>query len=269
MTQLPPPHPSGYQPGPGEGYTEFAVEVRPSFGFQTAGVTGTYVFPAPRSFAEALPALEDIRAQLRDVAITEVNELVAARKAHEGGEKAAVQAQAFQSLAPAPAALAPQPAPAPSPAVDQVIAAAFPQATPAPAPAAAPAADGWAIGNKPKNSGTIRYLTTSAFPTDRLKAEATQQLAAAGIDPAQCVIYDDRYGNYGLESGNAQYAAGKVKAADGTVLAQLTNGRFVAYVDFQNDGSLKVGLSKDGQAAVAALRAMGNVQQAGAFPTAV
>lgn len=257
MTDLPPPHPSGYQPGPGEGYTEFAVEVRPSFGFQTAGVTGTYVFPAPRSFAEALPALEDIRAQLRDVAITEVNELVAARKAHEG--------QPFAAAPAAPVA----PAPAPAPAVDQVIAAAFPQASPAPAPAAAPTADGWAIGTKPKNSGTIRYLTTAAFPTDRLKAEATAQLAAAGIDPAQCVIYDDRYGNYGLESGNAQYAAGKVKAADGSVLAQLTNGRFVAYVDFKDDGSLKVGLSKDGQAAVAALRAMGNVQQAGAFPTAV
>lgn len=242
---LPAPHPSGYQPADGEGITQVEVEDFPSFGYQKASVQLSYQFPSPRSYSEALGAIEDLRAQVREQAVAEVDALVEIKNEKEAAAKGKPAPAPQPTPAPQQQA-APQPAPAPAP---------QPAAAPQPAPAPAqPQASTWAQGSKPNNKGTFRYLPSSTVDTDTFKLQAQAAAQQAGVDTSQTVMFDDRLGQYGLESGNTAYSAGKVKAnADSQLKQALGERDIVAYVDFADDGTVEVNLSKDGRQAIQAL----------------
>jgi hypothetical protein len=190
------------------------VEVRPSIGFQTIGLTARISFDPPVTAEEALFEANLLRDRLNI-------------EAQSGLEVLISQRQEVEATRPT---------------------------TAAPTPTVVPSGDGWAIGTKPKGAGTFRYLTTVAFPTDRLRSEVAAALSGLGIDGDDVDIYDDRVGKYGLESGNESYQPAKVKVKDGTPLAAALQGKaIVAGVDFNADGSIKVALTKDGRAALQAL----------------
>jgi hypothetical protein len=132
---------------------------------------------------------------------------------------------------------------------------------------AAPSADGWAVGSKPQGKGQYRYVTTAHYPSDKFKADALALVAQAGVNAEHVDVWDDRTGKYGLESGNESYTPGKVKAKDGTPLAQAMQGKnIVGGIEFNNDGTIKFALSRDGKAAVQALAIAGNLKQLDATP---
>jgi hypothetical protein len=130
---------------------------------------------------------------------------------------------------------------------------------PAPATQAAPApvASGnleWLEGQKPNNAGPIRYVSSRSVTSQQMRDVAQSQLASLGLSTDMVDIFDDRVGNYGLESGNASYSAGKLKVKDGTPLAAALQGKKIAgSVDFRPDGTIAVSLSKDAKAAMQAL----------------
>ena len=126
--------------------------------------------------------------------------------------------------------------------------------------------DGWAVANKPKG-GQFRYLTTAVYPIAKFKEDALAAVAAAGINVDDVDVWDDRTGKYGLESGNDGYTPGKVKAKDGTTLAKAMGGKsIIGGIEFNNDGTLRFSLSRDGKAAVQALSIAGNLKQLDATP---
>jgi hypothetical protein len=126
--------------------------------------------------------------------------------------------------------------------------------------------DGWAVANKPKG-GQFRYLTTAVYPIAKFKEDALAAVKEAGIDVDDVDVWDDRTGKYGLESGNEGYTPGKVKAKDGTTLAKAMNGKsIIGGIEFNNDGTLRFTLSRDGKAAVQALAIAGNLKQLDATP---
>jgi hypothetical protein len=228
VSDYPAPNPSGYQPAPGEGFTQIAVEVRPSFGYQTAGLTGTYVFPTPRSFSEALPAIDDVREALRELAVAEVNALVAERDVFESG--------------------GPAPAPAPQAQVVQHPAAAQAPVQQA-APAAAQAADRgltWQHGTNP-NGETFAYLPDHVATFDKVKPIILRQLAELGVPAdAPVTVFDDRKD---IAQGTPKYQpfAVKVKTDAGY--------RFIGGAEFNNDGSVKTKVSGKGREELAKLNA--------------
>jgi hypothetical protein len=123
------------------------------------------------------------------------------------------------------------------------------------------------VANKPQGKGQYRYVTTAHYPTDQFKADAAALVTAAGVNVEDVDIWDDRTGKYGLESGNESYTPGKVKVKDGTTLAQAMQGKgIVGGIEFNNDGSLRFALSRDGKAAVQALSIAGNLKQMDAVP---
>lgn len=203
------------------------VEVRPSIGFQTVGYTARVQFDEPLDISEAIKQAAAVREALTIKAHEDVQTLVDFRVNSEAEQRA----QAPQA----------------------------PQVTAAPT-------DGWAVATKPKG-GQFRYLTTAAYSLDRFKADAIAAVAAAGIDTSMVDVYDDRTGKYGLESGNEGYTPGKVKAKDGTPLAQAMGGKsIIGGIEFNNDGTVRFSLSRDGKAAVQALTIAGNLKQLDATP---
>ena len=210
--------------------THIDVEVRPSIGFQTVGYTARVQFDEPLDAVEALARVADVREMLTEQAHRDIEGLVAHRQSSETEQRAQA-----------------------------------PQA-PQPMPTATASGDGWAIANKPKG-GTFRYMTTAAYPTDQFKQAIVGQLAGLGIDASQVDVFDDRVGNYGLESGNTGYTAGKVKVKDGTPLASAMGGKsIIAGADFDNSGAVKVVLSRDGKAALQAMTIAQNIKQLDATP---
>ena len=210
--------------------THIDVEVRPSIGFQTVGYTARVQFDEPKDIVAALAEAGAVREALTLKAHEDLSVLVEYRSNSEVEQRAQ----------------APQ-----VPQVQQ---------------SAAPSADGWAIANKPKG-GTFRYLTTSAYPTDRFRQAVVGQLPALGIDASHVDVFDDRVGNYGLESGNTGYTAGKVKVKDNSPLAAAMGGKsIIAGADFAPDGSVKVVLSRDGKAALQAMTIANNIKQLDATP---
>lgn len=208
--------------------THIDVEVRPSIGFQTVGYTARVQFDQPKDIVDALAEAGAVREALTLKAHEDLAVLVEYRSNSEVEQKA--------------------------------------QAPQAPQPVAAPSGDGWAMANKPKG-GTFRYITTSHYPTDQFKQAIVGQLAGLGIDASQVDVFDDRVGNYGLESGNTGYTAGKVKVKDGSPLASAMGGRsIIAGADFGPDGSVKVVLSRDGKAALQAMTIAQNIKQLDATP---
>lgn len=199
------------------------VEIRPSIGFQTVGLTARVAFDTPVDSDEALAEANLVATQLKTEANEILNGLIEVREQSE--------ARTTASVSP----------------------------TAAPRPAATPS-DGWAIGVKPKGAGTFKYLTSAAFSTERLKADVAGELAGLGISPDDVDIYDDRVGKYGLETGNEAYQPAKVKVKDGTQLSAALQGKnIVAGVDFNADGTVKVALTKDGRAALQAIMIASNL----------
>jgi hypothetical protein len=205
------------------------VEVRPSIGFQTVGYTARVVFDEPIDAVQALAEVADVREMLTEQAHKDIDGLVQVRQSSETEQRAQ----------------APQPV-----------------TTQAPV-----SADGWAVASKPNGKGQYRYVTTAHYPSDQFKSDAATLVAQAGINPDDVDIWDDRTGKYGLESGNESYTPGKVKAKDGTTLLQAMGGKaIVGGLEFNNDGTLKFALSRDGKAAVQALAIAGNLKQMDAVP---
>lgn len=128
-------------------------------------------------------------------------------------------------------------------------------------PAAAPQAQGdgvWATGAKPNGGGTLRYPTTGALPTEQFKSLVAQQLQAGGLNPAEFEVWDNRVGQYGLESGNASYSVGSVKPVAGSPLIQQLgttqggNPKAALYVEFSDAGHIVVKPSREFEAVLSA-----------------
>jgi hypothetical protein len=191
------------------------IEVRPSQGYQTVGLTARLVFNEPVSLEEAKFEADLAYSELEDLALNKINFL---KDKHTEGEMA-------------------RPAPQQH---------AAPQASNGPLH--------WAIANKPKGAGSFEYLPTSVFSSDRFVSEAKQQIPGLGLPESEVVVFDDRGGAKGIEAGQEYYCAGKVKARSDSNLAKAMQGKtIVGNVDFNRDGTLRVSLSRDGKAAIGAL----------------
>lgn len=206
--------------------THIDVEVRPSIGFQTVGYTARIQFDQPVDMEQALTEVAPVRERLTKQAHADIEALVAHRTESEVEQRAQ----------------APQ-APAPSGSVE------------------------WLTGTKPNGKGTFRFVASSSMDYKEFKDAAAAQLPGLGLNPDEVDIFDDRTGKYGIESGNEAYSAGKVKVKDGTPLAKAMQGKsIIGSVDFNNDGSVKVSLSRDARSAMQALSIAANLQQLDATP---
>ena len=212
--------------------THIDVEVRPSIGFQTIGYTARIQFDQPVDAVEALDKAAEVRDLLTEQAHRDLDGLVEYRQKSEGEAKAQ----------------APAPAHVPS--------------------FVAPSGNlEWATGTKPNGKGQFRFVTTASIGISEFKQAAVAQLAGLGLNPDDIDVYDDRTGRYGLEEGNEGYSAGKLKVKDGTPLAAALQGKsIVGSVDFNNDGSIRVSLSRDAKAALQALSIAANLKTLDATP---
>lgn len=206
--------------------THIDVEVRPSIGFQTVGYTARIQFDQPVDTEQALTEVAPVRERLTKQAHADIEALVAHRTESEVEQRA--------------------------------------QAPQAPAPTGQTE---WLTGTKPNGKGTFRFVASSSMDYKQFKDAAAAQLPALGLNPDDVDIFDDRTGKYGIESGNEAYSAGKLKVKDGTPLAKAMQGKsIIGSVDFNNDGSVKVSLSRDARSAMQALSIAANLQQLDATP---
>lgn len=197
--------------------THIDIEVRPSIGYQTVGYTARVIFEIPVEPVEAAVKASEVRAILQEKALEDLDALVAIRKDREG-------------------TIAPPAQHAPATVVSQATGLV------------------WATANKPDGRGQFRYVTTASIPSPQFKDMVREQLADLGINGDDVDVFDDRVGNYGLESGNEAYTAGKIKVKEGTKLHSAMQGKaIVGGADFLPSGEVKVSLSKDGKAALQAL----------------
>jgi hypothetical protein len=192
------------------------VEVRPSQGYQTVGLTARLTFSEPVSLEEAKFEADLAYQELEDLALKKIEFL---KGKHTEGELA--------RPASAPQYMAPQ----------------------------SNGSLQWAIAHKPNGAGSFEYISTSSFSSDRFIQEAKAQLPELGLPVEEVVVFDDRGGAKGIEAGQQYYCAGKVKARADSNLAKAMQGKLiVGNVDFNRDGTLKVSLSRDGKAAVGAMQ---------------
>lgn len=203
--------------------THMDVEVRPSIGFQTVGYTARVQFATPIETVQALAEVASVREQLTEQAHEDLTRLVETRKTIEDSRP--VQ---------------------------------HTQATPASAPAVA---GGWRTATKPKG-GEFRYIGSDTLSSEQFITMVKAKLPDVGLNPDEVTVFDDRVGNYGIESGNPQYSAGKVKVKDDAPLAQAMQGKkIVASADFNMDGTVNVSLSKDARAALQAIEIAANINR--------
>lgn len=105
------------------------------------------------------------------------------------------------------------------------------------------------------NTKQVRYLSTSSFSGDQMKEAAAQWLAAAGFNPANFDVWDERRD---AESGKAISSVCNVKVKKELfsflphdVVQTNTGGvKAVARAKFNHDGSLFFYWSKDAEAAI-------------------
>lgn len=204
------------------------IEVRPSQNYQTVGFTSRLVFDPAVSLEEAMFEADLAYSDLEAVALKRVAQLSELRG----------------DLVPSSAAsIAP----------------------------AIPASNGglqWAIGQKPNNAGTFKYLPTSVMSREDFISKAISSLTELGINPNDVNVYDDRTGDRGLESGGQSYTAGKVKVKPDTTLAEMMQGKTIlAGVDFTDSGGVKVVPSREGKTALAAQKIAGQFASLEATPT--
>jgi hypothetical protein len=208
------------------------IEVRPSRGYQTVGYTARVVFDEAISAVQAIAEAEETGALLIESAQSAIDNLIAMN--------------APSTKAAPVGAVTSTPAPTAPPVAGELI---------------------WLEGQKPNNAGSIRYVSSKSVTSQQMREAAVAQLGALGLSSEMVDVFDDRVGNYGLESGNASYSAGKLKVKDGTPLAAALQGKKIAgSVDFRNDGSIVVSLSKDAKAAMQALEVAESLRTLDATP---
>jgi len=207
--------------------THIDVEVRPSQNYQTVGLTARLVFDPPVSFEEAKFEADLAYAELESVALKRVKDL---------GE------QRGNSIA--------HPTEQPGIPILSLV-----------------GGDNWKQAIKPNGAGNFKFLPTSVVSKQDFISMAEAKLPALGIDPEQVVVFDDRGGDRGIEAGEKYYCAGKVKARRDSQLESIMDGKsIVANIDFDNDGSLKVSLSRDGKTAIQAVKIAGQMKQMDTVP---
>lgn len=207
--------------------THIDVEVRPSIGFQTIGYTARIQFDAPVDAVEALDKAGEVRDLLTEQAHKDLDGLVQYRQQSETEQRAQ----------------APQPVAAPASGLE------------------------WLTGTKPNGKGNFRFVSSNSMDYKQFKDAAAAQLTGLGLNPDEVDIFDDRTGKFGIESGNEAYSPGKLKVKEGTALAQAMQGKnIIGSVDFNNDGSVKVSLSRDAKAAMQALSIAANLKSLDATP---
>lgn len=127
--------------------------------------------------------------------------------------------------------------------------------------------DSWQQAIKPNAAGTFKYLPTSVVSKQDFIRMAEALLPSLGLDPEQVVVFDDRGGDRGIESGEKYYCAGKVKARKDSTLESIMDGKsIVGNLDFESDGSLKGSLSRDGKSAMQAFKIAGQMKTMDAVP---
>lgn len=135
------------------------------------------------------------------------------------------------------------------------------------APILAVSGDNWKQAIKPNGAGTFKFLPTSVVSKQKFIEMAEDKLPGLGIDKEQVVVFDDRGGDRGIEAGEKYYCAGKVKARKDSQLESIMDGKsIVANVDFDDDGTLKVSLSRDGKTAIQAMKIAGQMKTMDAVP---
>lgn len=246
-----PPGLSGHTPVAGEGITEVTVTANPGKNFCSSGISLKVVFPAPRSYADALPAIYDAWASVEQDALAFVTSLA-------GKKDAALAAEA---TANAQAAVQPAPAPAPAP-VQQAPA----QQAPAPAPVPAPAPTGGVElrSGRTKNGKPFKYVPSSVADGARLADGVRKAAAEQGLPGDQLFVSDKRQF---LEKGDSAPAAAIIQPKRGSQLEGIAGeNSALGFVYFNDDGSINLSLSKDGNAAVTSIAAGVLQQQLGATP---
>lgn len=199
------------------------IEVRPSFNYQTVGITARLVWENPVSMDEAKFEADVAYAELEEIALKRINQLSEQRT-----ETMGIPVQASPGYS------------APSTGVNPVD-----EST-------------WPIAYKPNGAGTFRYLPTSVVSRERFLEMASAKLPELGLNDSVVNIFDDRTGERGIERGGQSYTAGKIKAKPDTPLAAAMQGKtIVANIDFSPGGDLKVSLSKDGKTAMQAMKIAG------------
>jgi hypothetical protein len=193
------------------------VEVRPSQGYQTVGFTARIVFDTPASLDEAKFEADLTYHELEELALKRISNL---KGKHQQEEVAPIAHLNGSSAAANTSGLS----------LD------------------------WKIGYKPNGAGSFRYPSTLSYSKERFIEEAKKLLPGLGIPADEVVIFDDRGGTKGIEAGNEYYCAGKVKARQESKLNQAMQGKsIVANIDFGDDGTLKMSLSRDGKTAMQAM----------------
>lgn len=96
-------------------------------------------------------------------------------------------------------------------------------------------------GTKPRNSGTLNYVPTSDLSEQDFKTEIAQAIRAAGGDPDELAIFDNRKGKFGVEDGKESWSTASVLPKQDTHMASILGDKKKAYfVDFDANGKVSV-----------------------------
>ena len=236
----------------GEGITGFTVEARATGDYQSYATRLEYSFGRVVGNVDVVQPHEEMATFVSELAVDQLTKHLKRVEA-EAAQRRTVGSQPQPQEAPQPAggsapmaggagapaqAPSPQPAPAPMTAPQQP-----PQQQPQPQPA--PQGLQWATGQRPQGKGTVRYVTSASMPTDQFKSEIAGAIRAVGDNPDQFVIFDNRIGQRGFESGAQNYSVAAVKPTQGSPLEQQLGSRSAYFVDFNDDGTIRVKASRD------------------------
>ena len=212
MSDLPPPHPSGYQPGAGEGLEFIDVTVAPSWGYQGVTVTGRYRFDSPRSLTEAQPVVDDLFAELGKDAAAKVDVLVGVRAQREAAiATAGVKAKAEKAAAPRPEGL---------------------------------------VSGPRQGGGILQYLPEHAMPKRELEDLAKAIVAEeGGFAEAELIAFDNRE-RLGKNQPQASPVVVLAKRDTPLHLAMPEGKDKVALVGFTKEGSLAAKITDEAKAAL-------------------
>lgn len=119
--------------------------------------------------------------------------------------------------------------------------------------------NGWLSAPDRFDAGkTVRFLSSSVYSTDQMKADVAQFLASKGLDPNCFEVWDERTGPRGAEAGQAISSVANIKIAEAYRNAVPRDVTFtdrggvkaIARAKFNANGSLYVWLDKNAEAAL-------------------
>ena len=95
--------------------------------------------------------------------------------------------------------------------------------------------------------GQVRFISSSAYPTDRLKSDISVWITKQGLNAEYFDIWDERIGSKGAEAGNPIGSVFnlKVKKDYQHLVAEEFHRNAAGRGKFNNDGSLYIYWSKD------------------------